>query len=192
MAEVKLRDVWRQMLKRCHNPRDKYWHRYGGRGITVCERWLVFENFFADVGPRPTESYSIDRIDNDGNYEPGNVRWATSSEQARNSCTTVNVTMNGKTKCILEWSQELGIKASTLYARFAKYGSLEVPPDKIPRRKVGPQKQRGFCKHGHKLREDNICVTCLTSRPRVSGRFISHKWGEETSSRYIGDRWTKE
>ena len=76
--------IWGSLRQRCLNPNDKGYADYGGRGITVCERWDRFENFIMDVGRRPSPEYSLDRIDNDGNYEPGNVRWATADQQAAN------------------------------------------------------------------------------------------------------------
>jgi hypothetical protein len=76
--------VWQAMIHRCTNPRNPQFKDYGGRGITVCERWRKYVNFSRDMGPRPL-GLTLDRINNDGNYEPGNCRWATRSEQQRNS-----------------------------------------------------------------------------------------------------------
>lgn len=76
--------TWASMVQRCTNPKNQAYADYGGRGIKVCDRWLVFANFLADMGRRPAADRSIDRINNNGNYEPGNCRWATRSQQRRN------------------------------------------------------------------------------------------------------------
>lgn len=77
-------DVWNAMIQRCSNPKNKKYADYGGRGITVCARWRRFENFYADMGKRPTSAYSLERIDNNAGYEPTNCRWATIDEQLSN------------------------------------------------------------------------------------------------------------
>lgn len=100
-------EAWHSLRSRCENPRLAGYAAYGGRGIRVCVRWSGkhgFENFLADVGRRPSPSHSIDRFpDNDGNYEPGNVRWATAAEQATNRRNTVRITIDGETKTLVEW-----------------------------------------------------------------------------------------
>jgi len=75
---------WMSMKRRCQNPNDKNFKAYGGRGIKICDRWMAFENFLVDMGRRPSTRHTLDRVNNDGNYEPGNCRWATPSEQAKN------------------------------------------------------------------------------------------------------------
>lgn len=109
--------VWIEMRKRCYNKKLPAYPRYGGRGITVCDRWrFSYANFFADMGPNP-KGMSLDRIDNNGCYEPGNCRWATTFTQARNKSNNVKFTLNGVTKTLKEWSEETGISRATLGRR---------------------------------------------------------------------------
>ena len=115
--------VWRGMLARC---KDQSSDRYGGRGIRVCERWESFENFLADMGPRPSSEHSIDRYpDNDGDYEPGNCRWATRVEQMRNTSVNRMVTHNGETLCVAEWAERYGMSSSMLNNRLHAGWSFE-------------------------------------------------------------------
>lgn len=114
---------WAMMVSRCTNPNFPWFSDYGGRGIKVCERWKDFANFLADMGERPSLKHSIDRFpDNDGNYEPGNCRWATAKEQGRNKRTSRLISFNGKTQTLVEWSEELGISESLLAARIGRLG----------------------------------------------------------------------
>ncbi len=107
---------WLAARRRCMNPTDKDYPRYGGRGITFCERWNRFEDFLADMGTRPPGT-SIDRIDNAGNYEPGNCRWATTIEQARNKRGLALITHGGETLCLSEWAERLGLPLPRLAKR---------------------------------------------------------------------------
>jgi hypothetical protein len=110
--------VWDGMKSRCANPNYEGWSRYGGRGIKVCERWAEsFENFYADMGPRPSANHTPDRIDNDGNYEPSNCRWASHEVQANNRHNNLRLTFAGKTQTLSQWSRETGIHFETLRAR---------------------------------------------------------------------------
>lgn len=108
---------WRAMLFRCSNPKSG--RRYCARGIKVDQRWKRFDNFLADMGERPLGT-SIDRIDNNGNYEPGNCRWADRYEQGRNRDTSRLITFNGKTQNVTDWARELGLNRNMLYKQLDK------------------------------------------------------------------------
>jgi hypothetical protein len=117
---------WASLIERCGNPKRPHWKHYGGRGITVCDRWRSFEAFLADMGPRPSTQHSLDRINNDGPYAPGNVRWATRTEQMRNTRGAKRLTYGGETLCLQAWAERLGCNAAALHSRLFRLGwSLE-------------------------------------------------------------------
>lgn len=118
LSKTKEHSAWRGMLGRCHNPSNKRFSYYGGRGIKVCERWRnSFEDFYSDMGPAPSKLHSIDRIDNERGYSPENCRWATKSQQARNIRQTQFLEFNGETMSLPDWADKLKIKHETLRYR---------------------------------------------------------------------------
>ena len=119
--------TWQAMKQRCYNPLFPKYASHGGRGIKVCEQWRHdFETFLRDIGTRPSPKHSLDRFpDNDGDYEPGNVRWATPKEQARNCRTTTWITYQGETLSHLDWADRLGITPAAIKIRIRKGWSAE-------------------------------------------------------------------
>lgn len=114
---------WLNMKSRCGNPKNHRYYRYGGRGIKVCDEWLnSYKSFLSDVGRKPTPAHTLDRINNDGNYEPGNVRWATDEEQKNNRSDNKILAYHGKTLTIAQWSRVIGISNCMLWTRVNKYG----------------------------------------------------------------------
>ena len=116
--------VWASMLRRCDNPKQQNYRLYGQRGISVCTRWKNFINFLQDMGERPN-GMTIDRIDNDGNYEPRNCRWATHKQQSNNSRHNRIVILNGCKQTLQQWIEELKIPRSTVYSRINRGMSYE-------------------------------------------------------------------
>ena len=109
---------WVAMRERCTNPKMMAYANYGGRGITICSQWANdFTQFLADMGERPSKDHSIDRIDTNGNYEPSNCRWATSTEQNQNRRNMVMVTVGDETLCVAEWSRRFGVPHDTIWRR---------------------------------------------------------------------------
>lgn len=115
-------NVHKKMIGRCADPQNKSFHRYGARGITVCERWLKVENFVADMEATYHPGLTIERIDNDLGYCPENCKWATYSEQADNRSTGRYITFNGKTQSLNRWAKEMGINEGTLRSRLDDSG----------------------------------------------------------------------
>lgn len=106
MSKTPTYTTWYGMLARCRNPNVTHFAEYGGRGISVCERWVKFENFLADMGERPKNS-TLDRVDVNGDYEPSNCRWASKAQQSRNKRTNRFYTYAGKTMCLRDWIKEI-------------------------------------------------------------------------------------
>lgn len=109
--------IWSGMRQRCNNENAPAFKNYGGRGIRICERWNKFEHFLDDMGRRPSEKHSIDRIDNDGPYTPDNCHWVLSSKQVRNRRLSKKLYAFGKTKLLIEWAEEYNIPYKKLWKR---------------------------------------------------------------------------
>lgn len=124
--------IWAQMRGRCNNPSNRAFKNYGGRGIKVCDRWdNSFSAFLEDMGTRPSLAHSLDRTDNNGNYEPGNCRWATWEQQQNNRRSNRRITYRGKTQTLMEATRSLGVRYDTVLLRIQKgwdvTDALETP-----------------------------------------------------------------
>ena len=123
--------IWKQMRRRCNNPRMKDYPRYGGRGIRICRRWDSFTMFLADMGRRPSGDHSIERKDNNGDYGPENCVWATDAQQRRNKRTSVVLTRprDGKRMNIKDWARAIGVTTDTIHRRLRNGWSLDEALD---------------------------------------------------------------
>lgn len=124
MCELPEYNIWARMVQRCTNPNAQDFDYYGGRGIKVCDQWLLFENFYADTSPRPLGK-TIDRVDNNGPYSPSNFRWATRKEQARNRRNSRFVEINGERMLLIEAIEKSGLGYRTVMSRLNKGWSDE-------------------------------------------------------------------
>jgi len=132
----KLYYAWQSMIARCFNPKTKNYHNYGGRGITVCDRWKEsIANFIFDMGIPDNKSLTLERINVNGNYEPSNCKWASMKDQQRNKRNNNVIEFNGESLCMSEWCEKLGLNKSTLNNRLTVRGwsiekSLTTPARK--------------------------------------------------------------
>lgn len=130
---------WQGLKDRCLNPNNTHYHRYGGRGITMHPEWAAdYTLFLSDVGEPPESGMTLDRIDNNRGYEPGNVRWATRKEQANNRSTNVVVEVRGKSMTLMQWAEHIGCKYGLLASRWKKgvRGDELLAPPKYQRNKI--------------------------------------------------------
>ena len=121
MYQSPLYRSWSDMKTRCNNPKFKQYRDYGGRGIAVCKRWDGFAAFLEDMGPTWTPGMTLDRIDTDGDYGPGNCRWLTIQEQQSNKRNSTKVTFRGETRSLTEWARLVGIRPGTVRQRYYTY-----------------------------------------------------------------------
>lgn len=144
----KIQGIWKAMIRRCHNPRDRHFKNYGGRGILVCERWRKFENFYADMGDPPA-GLMLERRDNSQGYFPENCCWDNRDNQNRNMRSNIFLTHDGVTLCLADWAKKIGLHSSTLFYRVRKLGwpierALTLPAI-LP---VDKWKERKACRGG--------------------------------------------
>lgn len=184
MPSKPIRVVWRNMIRRCA---DKGNTLYGGRGITVCQRWLdSFDAFCTDMGPRPvgaSREWSIERIDNNGNYEPSNCCWATRKQQTNNRRVTKFIEFRGERKTLRDWCDALGLPYKTIKTRIhdgwtvsdaltaptmeeAKRGEAVIP---LPHKNAG----KTHCKRGHAFDADNTAILSGGRRECIKCRSIN-------------------
>lgn len=151
LSKTRTYRIWQGAIQRCMDAGDESHADYGARGIRVCDRWMSFENFLADMGKAPA-GLSIDRKDNDGNYEPGNCKWATRAEQSRNTRRTRLITMNGRTQCLTDWAKEMGLSFHAVHKRIKTGYTPEealLLPANAPRRPRGTvMRNANGTKHG--------------------------------------------
>ena len=121
MTDSRVYKIWAGMINRCHNPKNYSYHKYGGQGIKVCERWRRFENFYTDLGD-PPPGFTIERRNGSQGYFPDNCQWASYTEQNRNRKNSDFLTHAGRTLCLSEWAKETGIGLTTLWYRLYKSG----------------------------------------------------------------------
>lgn len=177
-AEVTAYHCWQSMIQRCTNPNNAAYDRYGGKGIKVCDAWRrSYDTFINSIGPRPSLTHSIDRIDGERDYEPGNVRWATKKEQANNRSVTTLVTAFGKTQSLKEWAEELGVKYATLRGRVSRVGwdvekALTIAVGSAEAKAAAPPRKR-------------------TNRRKRFSDMVGETFGRLTIEQYIPGKRTK-
>lgn len=117
-SKTNIYKIWTGLFTRCYNPNCKSYFRYGGAGITVCQRWHIFENFRDDMGPRPSLGHSVERRDGTKGYSPENCYWGTDSDQARNKRTTIYLIVDGVKRPLMEWVDITGLPRTALVQRY--------------------------------------------------------------------------
>lgn len=150
--------VWQSMRDRCRNPNNRQFQDYGGRGISICDRWNTFANFVQDMGERPS-GFSLDRIENDGNYEPSNCRWADRKTQQRNQRRAVFVYIQGKKHRVVELIDTCGKKPETIIERAERGMSYEEVIFSGTYTSSKAKRAVMHCKRGHEFNSENTSIS---------------------------------
>jgi hypothetical protein len=140
MAYSRVNHIWRQMRYRCSSPNAQEYKNYGGRGIKVCDRWSSFDNFLADMGEPPTNKHTIERVDNNKGYEPGNCKWATYKEQLNNRRGNNLITAFGRTQTLTQWAEEFNLPVTTLKNRL--FRAKMKPEDALTAKLYAQQRKK--------------------------------------------------
>lgn len=158
--------AWINIKRRCYNQKNASYPAYGGRGIVMCDRWKNdFLAFLDDMGSRPSDQHSIDRIDVNGNYEPGNCRWAVNSTQCNNKRNNVMLTHEGKTQTLSQWAKELGINVDTLWRRI---NVLNMPIERALTSEM--LNTAGFLQHGTRNAYERLKCRCVICKAANAAR----------------------
>lgn len=181
--------IWRSMLQRCRDRNSTKYTSYGGRGISICDRWLIFENFLTDMGHRPTPHHSIDRIDNDGNYCPENCRWATQKQQARNKRRTIRVEIEGTSIALADYCEANNLNHAIIRQRIARGTPIEIA---LQAAKIKPRVYSGDQHWQKKLTSSAVAEIKQLLSSGLSQQKIGERFGvSQTCIHYIatGKQW---
>lgn len=166
--------VWMNMRARCNNPKSTFYRYYGGRGITVCARWSSFHAFRADMGPKPSPAHTLDRRDNNKNYEPANCRWATRQEQNLNKRSNHILQFRGTSQPIAVWAQQLQMRPGVILGRVSAGWSTE---EALTTRPKPRQRILHFSGQSKSVTEwaKTLGIHRLTLYKRLSGGWSVHR-----------------
>lgn len=182
--------VWNAMIQRCYNINHDQFHDYGGRGISVCIEWLLFDNFIMDMGDRPTNKHTPDRFpNNDGNYEKSNCRWATWAEQVRGKRSNVWIEYNGDRKCQKDWASLLGVRDDSISTFLKKGRTFEWIYNHFKSKNYISQNRKASIWYEHN--GENKCQADWAKELKVSFNSISYHIKREKSFEWVYNYFKK-
>jgi AraC-like DNA-binding protein len=181
-------ETWKRIKARCYNPKSQYYHLYGGKGIGMCERWLDtdngYKNFLEDMGRRPDDCTSIERLDADKDYSPENCIWADWKTQSRNTSQTVKYEIGGEVKCLSDWAKHYGISRSTIQHRIKNQGMSVEEAIKTPSKGGGNRSRKTVVVYGRELHISDVCNEYGVARSTFTRWFDRGVTPEEIIEKY--------